>query len=195
MAAQDAIALLDAIYLTLYFVRAVVASLPPAANAASNAHGRTDHPSPFRDADDDTHAAARSAPPPPSTAHNHSAASTEQMRARLAPLLVGGAPTLLRMLLASSVPLADRAAHILSLLTQLLAPARPADCCRALLVSGGAAGTLLALLDRTDRPSVQKRTMRALEWVHAADADELRAALAACPPELDEAISARIAEA
>ena len=54
-------------------------------------------------------------------------------------------------------------------------------------------GMLLSLFDRDDRPMVQKRTLKALRWLRAADEDEFRVALASCP-ELDATLAERVAQ-
>ena len=168
-APEQAECLLDSLYLTLYFVRQV-------AGASSSR-------------------SERSSPEPPEAHRLRMLASEDESRSErlvdsLVPLLVGSSATLLRMLLSPNVRLADRAAHAIYLLAQLLAPKRPHECCRALLVSGGAANALLSLLERTDRPTVEQRTLKALRWLRAADEAEFRAALAACP-ELEKAFATR----
>ena len=163
---QRAESLLDSLYLTLCFVRQVVQAAAAGAGGGEVGSEKA------------------------STNGGGGADQAERLLNGLAPLLTDGIHTLMRMLLSPSARLADRAAHTLSLLAQLLSPSRPHECCRALLVSSGAPGTLLSLFDQPDRPTVQQRAIKAMKWLRAADEDEFNAALAA-NPQLEHAFSTR----
>ena len=155
---QGAHALLDALYLTLYFVRRVGEEAEEAAEEATET--RRDE------------LLRRLLPllSAPSAAPSSGAGSS-----------IAATTTLVRLLLSPSRRLAAKAAHTLCLLSQLLGAVRPHQACRSLLVADGAAGTLLTLFDREDRPQVQQRALKAMGWLRAADAAEFHAALASCP--------------
>ena len=108
-------------------------------------------------------------------------------RAHLLPLLMpllDRCGQLVRTVAAAEPPLAEKAARVLGLTAQLLAPAEPHAACRAVLSDGAA---LAEALGRTDRLAARLFVRKALSCIEAADALEYRAALAA-QPEVEAAV-------